>query len=320
MKILQGIKRVPGGLIVVPMLVFTLINTFSPHVLTIGGITTATFSAGTLAFIGCNLFCVGAQINPRGVLESLKRGGGLVGATFLAGFIPTLLLTHFASNEGVFGITPLMLMAGVSSINCGIYIGLMETIGDKYDLGALSLLTLSTGPFFPLIGLGVAGIASFNVTALLASIGTMIVGFILGNLDEEIRVFLKNGIMFTMPFIGFCIGAHLNLNDIISGGTAGILLGILTLVLSFIFLVPADKFILHRPGYAAVANCTTGGSAVAVPAIVAAVSPNLAGEVSAATTAIAASAIITAFLCPFLTSIAIKKWEWVKDTEKISIE
>jgi 2-keto-3-deoxygluconate permease len=312
MNILATMKKIPGGLIVIPMLVMALVNTFCPQILQIGGITTATLRDGTMAFIGCNLFCVGAQINPRGVLKSLKRGGVLVTATFFAGFIPTIVITQWFGNNGVLGVTPLMLMAGVSSINLGIYIGLMQNCGDKFDLGAMSLLVLSTGPLFPLIGLGLAGVANVNIMAFIAALGTMILGFILGNLDEDIRAFLKNGIIFTVPFVGFCIGAHLNLLVVLKGGMAGIILAVMTLVFSFIFLVPVDKFILRRPGYAAVANCSTGGSAVAVPAIVAGISPNLAGEVAAATTAIAASAILTAFLCPLLTSIAVKKWGWKK--------
>lgn len=312
MNIFATMKKIPGGLIVIPMLVMALVNTFCPQILQIGGITTATLRDGTMAFIGCNLFCVGAQINPRGVLESLKRGGVLVTATFFAGFIPTIVITQWFGNSGVFGVTPLIIMAGVSSINLGIYIGLMQNCGDKFDLGAMSLLVLSTGPLFPLIGLGLAGVANVNIMAFIAALGTMILGFILGNLDEDIRAFLKNGIIFTVPFVGFCIGAHLNLLVVLKGGMAGIILAVMTLVFSFIFLVPVDKFILRRPGYAAVANCSTGGSAVAVPAIVAGISPNLAGEVAAATTAIAASAILTAFLCPLLTSVAVKKWGWKK--------
>jgi 2-keto-3-deoxygluconate permease len=190
----------------------------------------------------------------------------------------------------------------------------MQQVGDTFDLGAMSLLVLSTGPLFPLIGLGLAGVANVNGMAFIAALGTMIAGFILGNLDTAIRDFLKTGIIFTVPFVGFCIGAHLNLFVILQGGMAGIVLSIVTVLFSFIFLVPADKFILHRPGYAAVANCSTGGSAVAVPAIVAGISPNLAGEVAAATTAIAASAIITAFVCPLLTSVVVRKWNWRAQT------
>lgn len=308
MKILKTVQKVPGGLIVVPLFLATIINSFFPQVLKIGGITTATFSTGTLAFIGCILFCVGSQINTRGVVESFKRGGVLVVAKFLAGFVPALIVTKIFGINGLLGITPLMLMAGTTSINSGMYLGLMGTVGDEYDMGANALLSLATGPFFTLIGLGAAGIASFNVVAMLASIGTMIIGFILGNLDEDIRNFLKGGVILMLPFIGFCLGANLNVISIVKGGTVGVALGLLTVVLSFIFLVPADKFILHRPGYAAVANCSSGGSAVAVPAIIAQVSPNFAGQVGAATTAIAASAIITAILCPIMTSIAVKKW------------
>lgn len=307
MKILKTIQKVPGGLMIVPLFLAAIINTCFPNILKIGGIATATFSTGALAFIGCNLLCVGAQINPKGVAESLKRGAVLTIAKFLAGFIPAIIVAKMFGNNGILGLTPLILLAAVTSDNCGIYLGLMPEIGDKYDMGAQSLLGLTAGPLFTLLGLGVAS-GGFNPIAILASVATMIVGFILGNLDEDIRDFLKPGIMFTLPFIGFSVGSALNIVNIIKGGPIGLLLGILVIVLSFIFLVPADKFILRRPGYAAVANCSSASSAVAVPAIIAQAIPSLSSQVEAATTALAASAVITAILCPILTSMAVKKW------------
>lgn len=308
MKILKTVQKVPGGLLIVPLCIASIINTFFPQILKIGGISSATFSTGALTFIGCNLLCVGAQINPRGVVESLKRGAVLTFAKFLAGFIPALFVSKLFGVEGIWGLTPLMLLAAITSINSGIYLGLVTEIGDEYDLGAQSLLSLATGPFFTLIGIGVAGIGSLNLIAILSSVGTMIVGFILGNLDEDIRKFLSNGIIFTIPFIGFSLGAGLNIFNIIKGGAVGIELAVLVIVFSVLFLVPADKLILHRPGYAAMANCSSGSSAVAVPAIIAQTSPDFANQVGAATTAIAASAIITAIICPILTSVAIKLW------------
>lgn len=308
MKILKTVQKVPGGLIVVPLFLAAILNTCFPQLLKIGGITTATMSAGTLTFIGCNLMCVGSQINPRGVVESLKRGGVLCVAKFLAGFIPAFIVTKMFGVEGFLGITPLMLLAAVTSINSGIYLGLMPSVGDEYDMGAQSLLGLTTGPFFTIIGMGAAGASAFDPIALIASIGTMLIGFILGNLDDDIRDFLSKGIIFTLPFIGFCLGAGLNIINIVKGGPVGVELAILVIILSFIFLVPADKFILKRPGYAAVANCSSGGSAVAVPAIIAQIAPALASQVPAATTAIAASAVITAISTPILTALAVKWW------------
>lgn len=308
MKILKTVQKVPGGLMIVPLFLGAIVNTCFPQVIKIGGLTTATFSTGSIAFVGCCLMCVGAQINPRGVVESVKRGAVLVIAKFLAGFIPALIITKMFGSNGFLGLTPLMLLAAITSSNGGMYLGLMAELGDEYDMGAQSLLGLDVGPFFTLIGMGAAGITSLNVVALIASIGTMIVGFILGNLDEDIRDFLKNGTLFTLPFIGFSLGTSINIKNIITGGAVGIVLGLLVVLLSFIFLVPADKYILRRPGYAAAANCSSAGSAVAVPAIIGQVSPNLVGQVGAATTAVAASAIVTAILCPILTTMAIKKW------------
>ncbi|MCC9296623.1 2-keto-3-deoxygluconate permease [Clostridium sp. WLY-B-L2] len=315
MKILKTVEKVPGGLMIIPLFLGAIINTCFPQIIKIGGITTATFSTGALVFIGCNLLCVGAQINLKGVAESLKRGTVLTIGKFLAGFIPAIIVVKMFGNDGIFGITPLLLLAAVTSDNCGIYLGLMSEIGDKYDLGAQALLGLTVGPLFTLLGLGVAG-CGFNPIAIIASVGTMVVGFILGNLDEDIRNFLKSGIMFTLPFLGFSVGTGLNIVNIVRGGFTGILLGVLVIVLSFIFLVPADKFILRRPGYAAVANCSSASSSVAVPAIVAQSIPSLSGQVATATTAIAASAVITAILCPILTSVVVKKWGWAKNPIK----
>lgn len=316
MKILKTVQKVPGGLIVIPLFLAAILNTVFPQLLKIGGITTATMSAGTLTFIGCNLMCVGAQINPRGVLESLKRGGVLCAAKFFAGFIPAFIVTKIFGVDGFLGITPLMLLAAVTSINSGIYLGLMPTVGDEYDMGAQSLLGLTTGPFFTIIGMGAAGASAFDPIALLASIGTMLIGFILGNLDNDIREFLSKGIIFTLPFIGFSLGAGLNIINIINAGPIGVGLAFLVIILSFVFLVPADKFILRRPGYAAAANCSSGGSAVVVPAIIAQITPVLASQVPAATAAIAASAVITAITTPLLTALAVKWWGNGKKVEE----
>ena len=41
MKILQTVNKVPGGLMVVPMFIGILVNTFAPDALKIGGFTEA---------------------------------------------------------------------------------------------------------------------------------------------------------------------------------------------------------------------------------------------------------------------------------------
>lgn len=143
--------------------------------------------------------------------------------------------------------------------------------------------------------------------SLIASVGTLVVGIVLGNVDKDIREFLKPGIMFTLPFLAFCLGTGLNLKNIVTGGLTGIVLGLLVVVLTGLFTISADKLILKRPGYAGAALCTTAGNAVATPAILAEAAPNLAGQVEAATAAVATAVIVTAVLCPIVTSLMAEK-------------
>lgn len=308
MKILKTVQRIPGGLMVVPFFLGAIINLLFPEILDVGGMTTATFKTGASSFIGASLMCVGSQITITKVGEPLKRGAVLLLAKFLAGFLPTLLVSHLFGAAGLLGITPLMLLAAVTNSNGGMYLGLMTQFGDENDLGAQSLLGINDGPFLTLIGMGLAGLASFDYMSLIASVGTLVVGIVLGNVDKDIREFLKPGIMFTLPFLAFCLGTGLNLKNIVTGGLTGIVLGLLVVVLTGLFTISADKLILKRPGYAGAALCTTAGNAVATPAILAEAAPNLAGQVEAATAAVATAVIVTAVLCPIVTSLMAKKF------------
>nr|VXZ86097.1 2-keto-3-deoxygluconate permease [Klebsiella pneumoniae] len=62
-NILEKMNKVPGGLIIIPLLVAILINTFAPQVLSIGGPTTALFKVGSSAMMG--IFCSFAE--PRSI-------------------------------------------------------------------------------------------------------------------------------------------------------------------------------------------------------------------------------------------------------------
>ena len=58
-NILEKMNKVPGGLIIIPLLAAILINTFAPEVLGIGGPTTALFKVGSSAMMGIFLLICG---------------------------------------------------------------------------------------------------------------------------------------------------------------------------------------------------------------------------------------------------------------------
>jgi len=82
-KILRAINRVPGGLMVVPLLLGATINTFFPQILEIGGFTTALFKQGAMPLIALFLLCNGSQITIRQAGVSLSKGVALTAVKLL---------------------------------------------------------------------------------------------------------------------------------------------------------------------------------------------------------------------------------------------
>ena len=74
MKILQTVTKVPGGLMVVPMFIGVLVNTFAPEALKIGGFTEALTNKGYLTLVAMYLFVVGTKMTLRAAPVMLKRG------------------------------------------------------------------------------------------------------------------------------------------------------------------------------------------------------------------------------------------------------
>lgn len=61
MKICATMKKFPGGMMVIPLLIGCLVNTFIPQVLEIGGFTTGLFKTGTSTLVGLFILCSGEQ-------------------------------------------------------------------------------------------------------------------------------------------------------------------------------------------------------------------------------------------------------------------
>lgn len=307
--ILKFLNRIPAGIMVVPLLLGSLINTLFPQALQIGGITTAIFSsAGVSTLLGAQLFCMGTSMKVKDMPKVLKRGGILLVAKVGIGAILGIIIGKFFGLEGVFGLTTLAIISAVSNKNGSVYLALMSTYGDEADCGAFPLLALSDGPFFTLVILGASGLAQIPFMTLLAAIIPIILGMILGNLDQSIRNLFSPMGTAIIPLIGFALGAGIDLLSIVKGGLPGIILGLTTVFIGGPFILLFDKIIGRRPGYAAWGVSTTSGNAIAVPAAVALVDTTFAPYVASATVQVAASTVLTCIIAPFVTSWWAKKY------------
>lgn len=307
MRILKTVKRIPGGLMIVPLLLGALVNTLFPQVLEIGGFTTNLFKTGAMPILAVFLFCNGAQINIRQAGSSLIKGATLTLVKFAIGAILGILVNNFFGPTGVLGIAPLAIIAAVTNSNGGLYAALAGEYGDSTDVGAISILSLNDGPFFTMLAFGVTGIADVPFIALVATIVPILIGFILGNLDEEIREFLEPGATVLIPFFAFPLGAALNFGQIIEAGIPGIILGVACTLLTGLGGYLTLKLLRAEHPQVGAAVGTTAGNAVATPAALAAVDKSLAPIEAAATVQIAAAIIVTAILCPILVSYLDKR-------------
>lgn len=345
----RTLDRIPGGMMVVPLLVGACINTIdqahlpvvenflrtlgsSPtssghyELLRLGAVpsegvssfTESLFKTGALTLIALFLFCVGSQMTLRIGARSLAKGGILTLGKFIAGVSTGLLLGRlFDPFQGLMGLSTVAIIAAMTNGNGGLFAGLTGQYGNRSDVGALSVLSLNDGPFLTLIALGLMG-ERFPFAVLLAVLLPLALGLLLGNLDEDMRLFLQPGEKLVIPFFAFALGANMNLAvflrpDLLLGGLA---LGLLTLIVSGTAMWILLAVFRFKSRIAAAAEASTAGNAVGTPAAVAAAaaaagSPNAAAFqeiVSTATAQISIAVVTTALLCP-VAVIALDRWQ-----------
>lgn len=306
MKILKTIQKVPGGLMVVPLLLGTTINTFAPNALSIGGFTTALFQQSATALIAFFCLCNGAQIRVKQAGTPLVKGVLLTFIKFILGALIGWGIGKIFGTAGILGITPLAIIAAMTNSNGGLFAALAGQYGEADDVGAVSILSLNDGPFFTMIALGASGLADIPFITLVACIVPILIGFILGNLDEDLRELFAKGTVLPIPFFAFALGAGLSFSQIIKAGIPGIVLGVLVTFVTGLGGYFMMKLMKSKHPEAGAAIGTTAGNAVGTPEAVAQADPALAGIAAISTVQVAAAIIVTAICCPLLVNFLSK--------------
>ncbi|OBZ33755.1 2-keto-3-deoxygluconate permease [Megasphaera sp. DISK 18] len=302
-------KKIPAAAMIIPMFLSIIFNTIFPDFVKIGSLTTAIFAkSAVVPLTAAVLFFAGTQLKMNEAPEALKRGGILLLGKFFVGYAVGTLFSLIFGQAGLLGISTLAVFTALLSSNGSIYLAIVGEYGDDQDMGAYSLLSLKDGPFLTMIALGASGASSIPIHSLFATIFPMLLGIALGNLYPGTRSYFKGGTKVLIPLVGISVGASLNLMMLFKGGISGIVLGLVAFIAGGIILVGLDKLILRRPGYAGASLASVAGSAVATPTIVAGVVPGMEEAAAVASVQVAAAVIVTAILCPMLSSWALKKW------------
>lgn len=307
MKILKNVQKIPGGMMVVPLLLGATVNTFFPQFFELGGFTEALFSTGANALLGAFLLANGAQISVKQAGKPLYKGLMMLFVKLVVGAALGMLVNVIFGPAGVLGITPLAIIAALTNSNGGLFAALGGQYGDATDVSVTSIIAINDGPFLTMLVLGATGLASVPITALIATIIPILIGFVLGNLDEDIKNFLKPAATILIPFFAFPLGAGLDFKQLLTAGVSGIILGVATTVFTGLAGYYSYKLIKDPNPEVGGAIGTTAGNAVGTPAAVAATDPSLSAIASVATAQVAASIIVTAILTPLLVNFLSKR-------------
>lgn len=145
-------KKVPAGIIVVPMFLASILNTFLTGILQLGPMTGAfTSKEGLNAIIVVTLVAVGSQLTIKRFGLAFRRGLVLFLSKFLTAIILGFLFFKFFGRDGFLGISALAFIAAISNQNNSLFIGLISDFGDEYDVASAAIMAIIS---VPILGIG----------------------------------------------------------------------------------------------------------------------------------------------------------------------
>ena len=305
----DGMNKIPGGPMVIPLSLGSIIGTFFPDFLNLGSFTTALFKSSAGPLIALLIFSTGMQITVRNSGPVLAHTGVVLLCKTLIPAALVTLLGFFIGNDGFWGISLLAMLTVVANSNGGIWLAFTGKYGDYRDRGAYIASAVNDGPFFVLLFLGASGLADIPISLMVAAVVPLLVGMVIGNLDPKWTNLMKPTGAIVIPFFAFALGTGINLHSIVTGGFTGIILGILASLFTGFLVFIGYKSILKRGNQSGIgfAAGSTAGNAIITPEIVAQADASFTPYVQTATAQIAASVLVSAILAPLVAAWVLKR-------------
>jgi 2-keto-3-deoxygluconate permease len=287
-RIKETIDRLPGGLMLAPLLLGALCKTFAPNAPAYFKGFTQGIMTGVIPILAVWFFCMGSSIKLSATGTVLRKSGTLVLTKFFAAWAIVLVASQFIPPEGVqsgffAGLSILAIVCAVDMTNGGLYASLMQTYGTKEEAGAFVLTSIESGPLMSMIILGASGAAHFEPQVFVGAVLPFLVGFALGN-----TIYLHS---LLSPLAGL-----------------GVVLALSVILLTGVPLIIADKLIGRGTGTAGIAASSTAGAAAANPVAIAAVAPQFAPAVQQATVLVAICIVVTSIVVPILTGLWYRRF------------
>ncbi|EEB35300.1 2-keto-3-deoxygluconate permease [Anaerococcus hydrogenalis DSM 7454] len=304
---LKLMRKIPGGMLIVPMIIAMVFTNIFPNALHIGGMTEATFTGkGSQAMIGILCFISGANIDIKSVPKVIKKMGSLMLVRAIIGVLLNIIYVKLFGFEGVLGIPALAVMS-TTCISAALYLALTLDYGSDLDIAGFSFAGLLANPGIMILLYSLGSEGELDVMTIVSSLIPLIVGLIVGNLDKEFASFIHPATGMLMPFLGFTFGAGINILDALKQSLNGVLLTLPIYFISLPAMILFERKVLKTNGVASFALSAVGAIALSLPQLLQDIDPVVAANASALTSQLAFLTIFTSILTPILLSKYCKK-------------
>jgi 2-keto-3-deoxygluconate permease len=308
-KIIKTLDKIPGGLLLVPLLIAACFNTLFPTLLqTMGGPTEGLFKSGTNAIIGLMLFACGATVSFKKLGIILKSGAVYAICKLVIIFVLGTAFLRIFGPEGIWGISAFAFIPVICYMNPGLFITMAHQYGKPDDSAMVLLPQLFGMPVWSVLIFNMSSGARVNWMSAVNVLVPFMLGMILGNLDPDFVKFIRPASVICLPLMGFVFGSAINLRTAFRASISGIALALFVLVVNFVMMyLLADRLILKRPGWFGVSLCATTGAACMDPALMAAGNKAYTALVEGAIPIIALVFLITMFATAFISKVVNQK-------------
>jgi alpha-acetolactate decarboxylase len=317
-QIWKFLNEIPAGTMFIPLIISAIVVTLSVH----SGLGMSLWDylgdpmkslfgpSGQMLVIGLMLFCTGTMITGHDFIEIGERGIWIILARLIPAYAISALVFVYFGPKGFAGIDAITLVCCLTSANAALYMGIIQPYADEPDRGTFPIMLIFSMPLLPFIFLSYFGSGSGSVTSQIMQVFSLLIpfilGIILGNLDPKIKQVFKGGNTILLPFLGFQFGSTIDLvkafqKEII---IVAILLTAIYWAVTIVIPFIVDRYVLKRPGYAAMGSTALAGVSLVLPAMVATFSfdGQLGSVVAVNTVSILAFVLlITNVLSPFFT-------------------
>lgn len=317
--LLKFMRKIPAGLLLVPMLISAIINTLSPGFFAnFGGLTEFFLTAkGTNYIVALVSFCSATLLDMRSLAKVLKKQGVMLLVKILVCLGLATLFYKTFGMEGALGISALGFSVVICSINPSLYLGLVSEYGVENDKGAFGLTGLICVPAFPIFVFSATQGGTIDWIPIISTLIPILLGVIIGNVDKDLAKMFSSMIGTLTFFMGWSFGAGINLVEAVQAGLQGILITIIFYVLMIPMYYFVETKILKDNGISALSMSAIAGLTVSVPSILAFNNPDLVPFASAATAQIALGVVLTSILTPIIVQMYAKKKGITRASERV---